>query len=254
MFGLRNFQGSCWVNTCIQSILRIPDVQTRYDEDLFDKENPIDLYLSQIWKSKGTTGLPELFGVIQTQYMPAGRGIGDAHELLQYLCDKLPFLDELMRFKTAHSIKCTHCDATELRQDSEIEFSLSTNEKNKPIHDCIVESVQAELLEDWKCEKCHEKGCRKQKLLGTFPKVMTFHMIPTSGSIEYPSTLVLNSMQYVLISVCCYDGAHWWAYGRNMPSSLCWYTLNDLHVQEHGPKQFPLSNKMRMLIYYRLEN
>jgi Holliday junction DNA helicase RuvB len=28
----------------------------------------------------------------------------------------------------------------------------------------------------------------------------------------------------------------------------------DMNITEHGPKQFPLSSNMRLLIYYRLEN
>jgi len=79
-------------------------------------------------------------------------------------------------------------------------------------------------------------------------------MTPATGSIEYPSILALNGNQYALLSLCCYDNVHWWAYGRNMPPGSSWFSLNDKHIQEHGPKQFPVSNKMRVLIYYRLEN
>jgi hypothetical protein len=32
------------------------------------------------------------------------------------------------------------------------------------------------------------------------------------------------------------------------------YTLDDSNITEHGPKQFPVSGNMRLLIYYRLEN
>ena len=254
MFGLQNFRGSCWVNTCIQAILRIPEVQTRYETKTFDKQNLIDECLFKIWKTKGEDGLKEFFEVVRTDTMPAGNGIGDAHELLHYLCDKLPFLDELMRFKIADSITCITCNANDIREDSVIEFPISSNEKNRPMIDCIAEAVAETTLEDWKCDKCNNPGCKKQQLIGSFPNVMMFHMIPTSGSVDYSSILALNKKQYALISVSCYDGAHWWGYGRNMPPGSSWYTLNDKNIKEHGPKQFPVSNKMRLLIYYRLEN
>ena len=105
MFGLNNFRGSCWVNTCLQAIFRIPELQQRYSSETFQPENPTDESLSKIWKSKGEDGLKQLFDTVRTQYMPAGNGIGDAHELLQYLCDKLPILDTLMRHKVADSIE-----------------------------------------------------------------------------------------------------------------------------------------------------
>lgn len=254
MFGLNNFRGSCWVNTCIQAVLRIPEVQERYNAETFDKDNLIDECLCKIWKSKGEDGLKQFFDVVRTDTMPAGNGIGDTHELLQYLCDKLPFLDKLMRFKIADSITCSNCDAKEIKEDSVIEFPISSNETNRPMINCIAEAVSENIIEEWKCEKCNKTGCKKQQLIGSFPKVMMFHMIPTEGSVEYSSILALNKHQYALISVSCYNGMHWWGYGRNMPPGSSWYTLNDRQVQEHGPKQFPVSNKMRLLIYYRLEN
>jgi ubiquitin C-terminal hydrolase len=254
MFGLHNFRGSCWVNTCLQAIFRIPEIQERYNSETFEKINDIDDCMNKIWKTKGEEGLKQLFEAVRTEIMPAGNGIGDAHELLQSLCDKLPFLDTLMRYKVADSIKCINCEATELKEDTVLEFELSSQDKNKPMSECIVESMKENVLEDWKCDKCSKNGCKKQQLIGTFPKVMVFHMTPTTGSIDYSSILALNQKQYALISVCCYDNIHWWAYGRNMPPGSSWFSLNDKHIQEHGPKQFPLSNKMRLLIYYRLDN
>ena len=254
MFGLHNFRGSCWVNACIQNVFRIPDVQERYTSDTFDKENIIDESLSKIWKSKGTEGLKELFDAVRTDTMPAGRGIGDSHELLQYLCDKLPFLDKLVRFKIADSIQCKHCPHKTIKEDSVIEFSIATEKKNVTLVDCIAEVVKPQEISEWKCEKCGNLGCTKQQLIGSFPKIMIFHLIPLNGLVEYTSILKLNSCEYALTSVACFNGGHWWAYGRDMPVGNSWFTLNDTQIRDHGSKQFPLSGQARVLIYYRLEN
>lgn len=254
MFGLRNFRGSCWVNTCLQAVFRIPEVQDRYNSEIYTEDSVIDKCLLKIWKSKGEDGLKEFFEAVKTDTMPAGESIGDAHELLQYLCDKLKFLDDLCRFKIADRIQCKNCSYSELKEDSVIEFSISPYEKNVPIANCISEAVKTHEIAEWKCEKCNKLGCIKQQLIGTFPKIMMFHTIPTSGSINYSSILMLNKRQYALISVSCFNGGHWWSYGRNMPPGSSWYTLNDTQVAEHGPKQFPISPKMRLLIYYRLDN
>lgn len=254
MFGLHNYRGSCWVNTCIQAVFRIPEVQERYNTDAFDKGNVIDECLCKIWKTKGEDGLKQFFDAVRTEVMPAGNGIGDSHELLQYLCDKLPFLDALMRFKTAKSLQCVNCEAKEVKEDSVIEFSISSQIHNRPMIECIKESVEEIMLDDWKCEKCEKRGGKSQELIGSFPKVMVFHMIPTNGSVDYSSILALNKRQYALISVSSFNGGHWWGYGRDMPPGSSWFTINDTQLQEHGPKQFPISNKMRLLIYYRLEN
>ena len=122
------------------------------------------------------------------------------------------------------------------------------------IVDSILNSTKVEEILEWKCELCKKEGCTKQQLIGSFPKVMVFHMLPTTGSVDYSSVLVLNKRKYVLLSVSCYNGSHWWGYGRNLPLGTSWYTLDDTRIHEHGPKQFPISNKMRILIYYRLDN
>lgn len=254
MFGLHNFRGSCWVNACLQSLFRIPDVQERYSSGTFEKDNLIDECLCKIWLTKGEDGLKQFFEVVRTHTMPAGQGIGDSHELLQYLCDKLPYLDKLMRFKIADSIVCNHCGHKEVKEDSVTEFSIATEKKNVPLTECIAEVVKPIDIPEWKCDKCHQLGCTKQQLIGSFPKVMMFHLIPLEGWVEYSSILGLNKNQYALCSVACYNGAHWWAYGRNMPPGTAWYTFDDMRVIEHGAKQFPISTKMRLLIYYRLEN
>ena len=132
MFGLNNHRGSCWVNAALQAFFRIPEVQKRYTANQFDAGNTIDQCLCKIWKTRGEMGLQEFFEAVRTDTMPAGLNVGDSHELFQYLCDKLPFLDELCRFKMAHSMECNSCKKKNLNHDSVIEFSLDSIEgRNK---------------------------------------------------------------------------------------------------------------------------
>jgi ubiquitin C-terminal hydrolase len=253
MFGLQNFAGSCWVNACLQGIFRIPEVKDRYEKETIDKENPVDLSLNTIWNSQGKQGLRDFFQSVRTATMPAGQGIGDSNELLIYLCDKLPYLDKICRFKTADQIKCS-CGFTSLKEDSVIEFELHPTRRKTPISECISAAVSCEKLQDWKCDKCSESGlATKQKLIGSFPKVMIFRVTSTNTSLQYSSVLVLNSKKYYLVSVISHNGGHWWAYSREMPPGKPWFTLNDTNVREHTPTEFPMSETMKVLIYYRLE-
>lgn len=251
MFGLHNFSGSCWVNACLQCLFRIPDVQERYNAGTFEKDNTIDESLCKIWQSKGQQGLKEFFDSVCTATMPAGRGIGDSHELFQYLCDKLPYLDALMRFKIADSIVCKNCNHKTIKEDSVIEFAIATEKRNAKLIECIADVVKPCEISEWLCEKCNTKGCTKQQLIGSFPRVMLFHLIPLNGSADYTSSLGINKNTYSLLSVGCYNGSHWWSYGRDINTN--WYTLDDTRVTENGPRLFPLSNKARLLIYYRSE-
>jgi ubiquitin C-terminal hydrolase len=254
MFGLQNYRGSCWVNGALQALFRIPDVQDRYTNNTFEKDNVIDQCLYALWKSKGEHGLKDFFEAVRTDTMPAGLDIGDSHELIHYLCDKLPFLDKLLRFKVAHSIECIKCKKKSVTEDSVIEFSLDSAEgHNIPLSDCIAKTVEPYIINEWVCEYCKTKGGNRQQLIGSFPQCMMFHAPLSNTTIQYPSILVLNKHKYALSSVVCYNGAHWWAYGRDMPPGTPWYAFDDERVREHSPKQFPVSTNMRIMIYYRLD-
>jgi ubiquitin C-terminal hydrolase len=254
MFGLQNYRGSCWVNAALQAFFRIPDVQQRYSASQFEKGNVIDEYLCKIWKTKGETGLKEFFEAVRTDTLPAGLDVGDSHELFNYLCDKLPFLDELCRFKIAHSMECRMCKKRNLNPDSIIEFSFDAIEgRHVSLSECIAKTVEPYEISEWECESCKSKGGMRQQLIGGFPKCMVFHAPLANTSIDYSSILVLNKHKYALCSVICYNGAHWWAFGRDMPPGSSWFLIDDTNIVEHGPRQFPVSTAMRMLIYYRLE-
>lgn len=248
MFGLNNFNGSCWVNAALQSIFRFPDVQARYNAGIFENDNTIDECLCRIWKSKGKEGLRDFFDAVRTDVMPAGAGIGDSHELFTYLCDKLPYLDKLCRFSMANSIECIACKEKSMTQETTLNFSL-TEGKHQAISTCIQKTVEPTTILDWTCEKCQAKGATSQQLIGSFPQYMIFHL-PLDSNVNYSSILILNKRKYALMSVLCYNGAHWWTYGRDMPPGSAWFIFDDMNVVNHGPKQFPLSNTTRMLIYY----
>ena len=185
--------------------------------------------------------------------MPAGEGIGDSHELLEFLCDKLPFLDKLCRFKMSHQVKCSNCDYSDLRTDSLIEFSVTPTAKKQGLISCIGQSVQPVTIPDWTCEKCKGRGCTKQLLMATFPDVFVFHCTTLNTSVSYSPLLNINANRYALSSVVCFNGGHWWAYGRPQPPGSNWVEFDDQRVQDHGPNNFPLSDTMRLLFYYRLK-
>jgi ubiquitin C-terminal hydrolase len=252
-FGIRNQKGSCWVNAALQSIFRIRDVQDRYTKDKADTNNPTEMCIQEIWNSEGDEGLKAFFECVKTATMPAGDGIGDSHELLEFLCDKIPFLDKMFRFKVANVIKCSNCPNSESKPDSLVEFSINPTYRKQSVSDCIVEAVKPIKIDDWLCSKCKNHGCTKQFLMGSFPRVLAFHMTSVNTSASYSSILAINGIKYALFAVICYNGGHWWTYGRNLPPpGQPWIEFDDLNVRRHGPQHFPISDQMRLLMYYRL--
>ena len=251
-FGLRNQRGSCWVNAALQAIYRIPDLQQRFQDGKHDTTNPVEVCLYTIWSSSGAMGLKDFYTCVNTTLMPAGEGIGDSHELLEFLCDKVPMLDKLFRFKVENRLKCKHCEYTDGRRESMIEFPIVPSKPKESVSEAIVSAAQPYEVSDWKCEKCGNKGCTKQFLLATFPQILTFHVTSLKSTVTYSSILTLNKIDYALFAVVCFDGGHWWTFGRDMPPGKSWVCYNDDHVASHGPQQFPMADTMRLLMYYRL--
>jgi ubiquitin C-terminal hydrolase len=253
MFGLNNFSGSCWVNACLQGIFRLPEVIDRYSREIHDKENTVDSSLSKIWNSQGKEGLKDFFLASRTATMQPGEDIGDSNELLIHFTKTMPYFNTLCEFKIAEQVKCS-CGFSQLREDLATEYDLHPSRRNTPITECISNAVKPELLEDWKCDKCNERGkATKQALIGSFPKVMIFRVTSQNSSIEYSSVLIINSKKYYLLAVICHTGGHWFTYAREMPPGKSWFTLDDNRVREHSEREFPMSQMTKVLIYYRLE-
>jgi len=251
MFGLRNYGGSCWINACLQGILRLPPIKERYSGDI-EPINSVDKSLQKIWKTQGQEGLKELFDAISEKKdaayeMLAGKSIGDSNEAFIYLCDKLTFLDKLCRYEILEKINCK-CGFQQERQDSLIQFELYPSSKNIPLTNCISDVVKPETLESWKCDKCSERGhATRQISMKSFPKILTFKLL-SDNPILYTNVLVIISHRYQLYSVVSFNGGHWWAFSKD----TSWVMLDDTRVRQLRPNEVPSSQYTKMLIYYRI--
>ncbi len=251
MFGLPNISGSCWVNAALQGVFACPSLK---DHEV-DDANPIDVSLTEVYKTHGKHGLRDLFSSIQKTYIPAGRDIGDSHELIVHLADRLPWLDKLMRFTIANQITCKTCGKVTTVQDSAIEIELTPSVRNMPILEALQEFVKPEEIDGYDCETCKEKQpCVKRTLFGSFPQMLMVHRSSIGTSMEYSSILILNKRKYALFAVICFNGGHWWSYTRELPPGKPWFELDDSRVTQMTPTQFPVAGTMRILLYFLLEN
>ena len=251
MFGLKNYGGSCWLNACIQGILRIPIIKQRYSEEL-EPINKVDKSLQTIWKTQGNDGLKDLFDAIGEKKdaayeMLAGKSIGDSNEAFVFFCDTLPFLDKLCRYEIVEKIIC-NCGFHQERQDSHIQFELYPSAKNIPLTTCISDVVKPEVLESWKCDKCSERGnATKQISMKSFPTILVFKLL-ADVPVLYTNILVINSHRYQLCNVISFNGGHWWAYSKDQ----LWVMLDDTRVRQLRLNEVPSSQYAKMLIYSRI--
>jgi ubiquitin C-terminal hydrolase len=258
MFGLNNYGGSCWLNACLQSILRLPEIKERYNTVETDKTlNSVDKSLSKIWKSKGSDGLKDLFNAISetnvsesgskpAYEMLAGKSVGDSNEAFVYLCDKLPFLDLLCRYTFVERLECS-CGFQQERPDSHVQFQLYPS-KDTSLIQCISDVVKKETLDSWKCDKCSQRGsATKEIVMKSFPKILTFKIV-SDKKVTHSDILVINSHRYQLLGITSFNGGHWWAFAKD-PS---WVLYDDTRVRELQSNEVPSSQNAKMLIYYRI--
>lgn len=252
-FGLRNRNGSCWVNAALQAVFRLPAVQERFNDEKEDRSNPVEMSLAEIWGSKGDEGFKSLYDCVKVSpHMPAGEGIGDSHELIEFLCDKIPFLDKLLRFNICHSIKCKSCSYTYIRKDTMNEFSISPTETKQTVSDAILSAVRIQDIPEWKCEACLKLGCTTQLLLAEIPQALMFHQTSVGTSMTYTPILVVNKIRYALCAIVCFTGGHWFTWGRNLPPGQPWYRFDDQRVDSFAANFMPQDDRMRLLMYYRI--
>lgn len=241
---LPNIRGSCWVNSCIQAIIQIPNVSV-----------PL---LSEIVKMGGSIdSLMKFFEKVRTLDLPAGSNIGDAHELFLRVCDLTPELEKLCSYTVCNITTCAvnRCGNVFTSPDeTRTEFVLHRySDFQLTLANRIVSSMNENIL-DWKCDKNqHSKtvvntGCIKQTYIKTFPKVFVFHT--DNGLESYPESIDINKRKYKLVSGICFHNAHWWAFGRNSHNE--WVTFNDMEIV---PMTISMNaGLVRMLIYYRYED
>jgi ubiquitin C-terminal hydrolase len=250
-FGLPNVRGSCWVNAALQAIYSLPQMK----DHVADPDNPIDVHLTTLYTSNGTSNLKDLFQCVKTSYMPAGDTIGDSHELIVHLCDKLPWLDKLLRFKVGNRIECKGCKTHRIKEDSVLEINVTPTKRQTPILEALQEFIRPAEIEAWDCEACKSnQTCTSQIMFGGFPKILMIHRTSVGSTMTYSSVLVINGHTYALFAVVCFNGGHWWTYARPMPPGQHWYELNDTSVKQMPANHFPVAGTMRILLYFLVEN
>jgi ubiquitin C-terminal hydrolase len=133
------------------------------------------------------------------------------------------------------------------------EFTVAPSKAKQSISETIGEAVQPQAVSDWTCDECKQKGCTRQLLLGSFPQVFVFHVTSPRTTVSYSAQLVLNNQTYALFAVVCFNGGHWYTFGRNLPPGQPWAEYNDAQVRSYDATFFPLADTMRLLMYYRIQ-
>ena len=245
-FGLPNINGSCWVNGALQTFFACPAVRAYYSKQT-EHEDDLNKALYTVFSTQGREGLPAIFDAVRNHYMPAGKSIGDSHELLLFLCDKLPWLEKQVQFKIADAITCSSCSKLSMQHDHASELAIYPSKPDMTFLDAMLEVFQPQTIEGWKCESCNARGCTKQTMFESFPKVLLVHNI--ANPVRYSSVLNMNGHKFVLHAVLCYNGIHWWTYARIDGN---WFRLDDSRVTDI--KHLPITNAMRVLLYFLDEN
>ncbi|UYV73789.1 USP2 [Cordylochernes scorpioides] len=145
------------------------------------------------------------------------------------------------------AIRCQSCPYTSERYEVYWDFSFPIPEKPNPtIHDCFTQLFEREVIEDYTCGKCNQKGCVKTFNISKWPKILkiqffrfsAFDQQKINNMIHFPINLDLSQFgsttKYDLYAVVNHfgnrDSGHYLADAKH-PISGKWYRYDDKRVK-----------------------
>ncbi|UYV73795.1 USP2 [Cordylochernes scorpioides] len=166
------------------------------------------------------------------------------------------------------AIRCQSCPYTSESYEVYWEFSFPIPEKpNATIQDCFAQLFEGEVIEDYTCEKCKQKGCVKTFNVSKWPKILIIQFFRFSAfqqqkidkMIYFPFTLDLpqfgSTTKYDLYAVVNHfgnrDSGHYLADAKH-PISGKWYRYDNNKVKGIESNKVVTTNAF-ILFYKELE-
>ena len=169
------------------------------------------------------------------------------------------FIIETFYGNIINNVRCLKCNVSEEVFEPYNNISLSIQDTNSSLQDCLDDYFQNEhVIDTWKCDKCNETGCNKSSVLWTLPNYLIINLkrFKQDGSFTSKNNNLitfplkdLNLTQYVskdkndlnnyiydLYAVNYHggnlDGGHYWSACKNLDGN--WYNFNDGNVSRYN--------------------
>lgn len=156
--------------------------------------------------------------------------------------------------------KCNTCDEDVINTDlfTVLTLDLSTNIE---IIDMMKSFFKVEDLTEWSCDKCKNKGGRKQYQIHRLPDVLCILIKRFNNNfqkLENPINIPLDLNIYTDFGHHYYKlksmGNHFGAFGMGHYTSIVynntWKHIDDLSIQEIDPNQFAQNNQFAYILFY----
>lgn len=169
------------------------------------------------------------------------------------------FIIETFYGNIINNVRCLKCNISEEVFEPYNNLSLSIQDTNSSLQDCLDDYFQNEqIIDTWKCDKCNETGCNKSSVLWTLPNYLIINLkrFKQNGSFTSKNNNLitfplkdLNLTQYVskdkndmnnyiydLYAVNYHsgnlDGGHYFSACKNLDGN--WYNFNDGNVSRYN--------------------
>ena len=229
----RSFQNlnlqTCWLNSSIQLMLAV------FDEEIRE----ISVESSELWKcflqyQAGTLSQDPniikniLFGNLHSNFNHLMSGQQDPKEFFECLeqyQESWPDVYDLLKIKTKQTVKCQACQSESgpelTKWGLQMEIPNLVNTKTSIVDILENHLNKGEVISDWKCGKCLERGCRKTPkildLLNTKYLVVSLNRAQqdenqesiidkTSVTIDPQSTANISNAEFIPIAVIQHSG------------------------------------------------
>jgi ubiquitin carboxyl-terminal hydrolase 8 len=189
------------------------------------------------------------------------------------------FVIETFYGNIINNVRCLNCNVSEEVFEPYNNISLSIQDTNSSLQDCLDDYFQNEhVIDTWKCDKCNETGCNKSSVLWTLPNYLIINLkrFKQDGSFTSKNNNLitfplkdLNLTQYVskdkndmnnyiydLYAVNYHggnlDGGHYWSACKNLDGN--WYNFNDGNVSRYNSSNLEsqlITKDSYILFYHR---
>jgi ubiquitin C-terminal hydrolase len=189
------------------------------------------------------------------------------------------FIIETFYGNLVNNIKCTHCSFTEEVFEPYNNLSISIQDTNSSLTECLDDYFNNEhLIDTWNCEKCNNHGCNKSSILWTLPNYVIINLkrFKNDGNQTHKNNNLitfplkdLNLTKYISkdkndMNNYIYDlyainyhggdlnGGHYWSSCKNLDGS--WYNFNDGNVSKYNSSNIEsqlITKDAYILFYHR---